>query len=141
MIRIVALLLAPVITAGAADQNKPAKKSSPPAAEQAKAAIPPDAKEIEPGLYRWKDPQGKTWILRKSPFGVLKSEERPPSAQAPDELPPGLTVTEEGDELRFERPTPFGPTRWKKKKTELNEMEQRAWQREQSKKAAQSPKE
>lgn len=141
MTRIVALLLAPMIVAGAADQKKAAGKSSPPAAEQAVKAIPPDAKQIEPGLYRWRDPEGKTWILRQSPFGVLKGEERPQAAQAADELPAGLTVTEEGDELRFERPTPFGPTRWRKKKTELNEMEQRAWQREQSKKAARPPKE
>jgi len=138
---IIALLLAPVLAAGA-DDKKTAGKSAAPAASSAKTgAIPSDATEIEPGLYRWTDPEGKTWILRKSPFGVLKSEEKKEAAEAKDDLPQGLKVTEQGDELRFERPTPFGLVRWRKKKTDLNETEQRAWQREQQRKAAGRAKE
>lgn len=132
----VALLVfavAPALLVGA-QKNQSAQKSA--ASVEAKAqAIPKDAKEIEPGVYRWTDPQGKSWILRKSPFGVLKSEEKKDAAQAADDLPQGLKVTEQGDELRFERPTPFGVVRWQKKKTELNEIEQRAWEREQKRRA------
>lgn len=127
------VLLAPLL-ASAADQPKVKNKPAP--AAQAKAdAIPPEAKQIEPGLYRWTDKQGKTWILRKGPFGLFKAEEQSARAEATEDLPGGMTVVEEGDELRFERPTPFGLMRWKKKKTELNEMEQRAWERKQNKKA------
>lgn len=126
-----------------AQPKQSAPKSTPPAQSKAQA-IPKDAKEIEPGVYRWTDPQGKTWILRKSPFGVLKGEEKDekkPPVEAADDLPQGLTVTEQGDELRFERPTPFGLMRWQRKKTELNEMEQRAWEREQKRRAESRPKE
>lgn len=124
-------LLACACVAGA-DQKTSAKKRA--AAGQAQPAIPPGAKEIEPGLYRWTDAQGKSWLFRKSPFGVLKSEEKPTAADSAEELPQGLTVKEEGDELCFERTTPFGVSRWRKKKTELNTMEQRAWEREQKRK-------
>lgn len=134
-----AILLASLLSAGA-DDKKAEAKPAPAAAQSKTAAIPADAKQIEPGLYRWRDPQGKTWILRKSPFGVLKSEEKN-TAQAADEVPQGMKVIEEGDELRFERPTPFGLMRWQRKKTELNEMEQRAWEREQKRRAESRPKE
>ncbi len=33
-------------------------------------AIPKGANEVEPNLFRYTDPQGKTWIYRKIPFGV-----------------------------------------------------------------------
>lgn len=141
---IIALLMAPLLLWGDAGQSqkKPASKPAQQAGKQVKAAeIPPDAVEIEPGVYRWKDGQGKSWILRKSPFGILKGEENPARESQSGELPAGLKVTEEGDELLFERPTPFGTVRWRKKKDELNEMEQQAWEREQKSRAAQKAKE
>jgi len=135
------ILLASSLLTGA-DEKTPAKKPAQPARAEAKAeGIPPDAKQIEPGVYRWKDREGKSWVLRNSPFGVLKGEEKAEAARAQEDLPQGLTVVEEGDELRFERPTPFGVTRWKKKKTELDEMEQRAWESEQKKKSDKQAKE
>lgn len=142
--RVVLLVFAIACALPAGAQTKQsAQKSTPPAQSKAQA-IPKGAKEIEPGVYRWTDPEGKTWILRKSPFGVLKGEEKDEKKaplEATDDLPQGLTVTEQGDELRFERPTPFGLMRWQRKKTELNEMEQRAWEREQKRRAESRPKE
>ena len=131
-----------------AAQEKDAKKSqtskAAPAAESKRDAIPPDAKEIEPGVWRWKDDKGKTWILRRSPFGVMRGEEKPekPKADAEaDDPAAALKVIEEGDHLRFERRTPFGVSRWMKKKTELDELEQRAWEREQKRRRETLPKE
>ncbi len=139
--RILLAVLASSLVVGA-DEKKPAEKAARPARVEAKAeGIPPDAKEIEPGVYRWKDREGKSWILRNSPFGVLKGEEKTEPAVAEQDLPQGLKVIEEGDELRFERATPFGITRWRKKKTDLDEMEQRAWEREQKKKSEKKAKE
>jgi len=133
------LLVTPCLFAGE-DEKKAETKPAAVAAKQAKLSeIPADAKQIEPGVYRWKDAQGKTWILRKSPFGLVKWEEKAEAAEGAEELPAGLKVTEEGDELAFERPTPFGTVHWRKKKAELNEIEQRAWQREQKKRAAEKP--
>ena len=129
-------------------QDKDSKRSPRPkaasAADSKRAGITPDAREIEPGVYRWTDDKGKTWILRRSPFGVMKGEEKPEKANAnpeADDPSAALKVTEEGDQLRFERRTPFGVSRWTKKKTELDELEQRAWEREQKRRAEARPKE
>ena len=43
---------------------------------------------------------------------------------------------EEGDSVRFERTSPFGVTRWQRKKGELNEMERAVWERELEKRGA-----
>jgi hypothetical protein len=43
-------------------------------------------------------------------------------------FPVTVKVTEEGDSLRFERPSPFGVRKWTRKKTELTEMEKAAWE-------------
>jgi hypothetical protein len=140
------IALATVLPASA--QDKDSKKSQTPkaaaAAESRRDAVPPDAKEIEPGVWRWKDEKGKTWILRRSPFGLLKGEEKQEKTEAArdaDDPSLALKVTEEGDQLRFERRTPFGVSRWTKKKTELDELEQRAWEREQKRRAENLPKE
>jgi hypothetical protein len=36
---------------------------------------------------------------------------------------PGVKVTERGDTVRFERPTPMGPVTWERKRSELREEE------------------
>ncbi len=149
---LIALAVGLALAAGAQPRDKDqqqrnaakaaAKKPSVPPKNEA-TAVPKDAVEIEPGVYRWKDAQGKSWILRRSPFGLLKGEE--PSKSEPvgeeDDASLAIKVFEEGDELRFERRTPFGVSRWTKKRTELDELEQRAWDREQKRRAADRPKE
>jgi hypothetical protein len=70
--------------------------------------------ESEPG-----NKQART----ETPFG--KSGE-------PAEGMPATKVTEVGDSIRFERPSPFGVYRWTRKKTELTADERRLWEQHQS---------
>jgi len=43
-----------------------------------------------------------------------------------------ILATEDGDTIRFERPSPFGPYRWQRKKSELSESERAIWNRQRS---------
>ena len=45
-------------------------------------------------------------------------------------------AVEDGDSIRFERASPFGVTRWQRKKAELNDMERAVWEHELEKRAA-----
>ena len=102
--------------------------------------LPAGAVKAADGSYRYTDPQGKKWIFRKTPFGMARFEDKPAdvstraaeSAKRYEEV----RATEDGDTIRFERPGPFGIYKWQRKKTELNEMEQTAWNREQARIAA-----
>ena len=104
------------------------ERKTPPAVKPAAGSklpdIPAGAKEIEPGLYRYTDSQGKTWLMRRTPFGVGKWEDKPGDASAAPAPPPvPVTVTDLGDSYQFVRKTPFGENKWSKKKTELNDDE------------------
>ncbi len=120
------------VAAGLAAAGEPAK--------QEPVKIPPDAVKIDANTSRHTDAQGRTWIYRRTPFGVIKQEEKPGESAAKaltaagEEPPPGMKVREEKDLLHFERPTPFGVYRWSRPKTELTEMERIVWER--SRKAA-----
>ncbi len=108
-------------------QDKKAEKTEPRTSAAAVAAssptLPAGAKEVEPGLYRYTDPQGKTWLYRNTPFGLAKWEDKPvTSAPVVQPVVPVLT-TDLGDSVQFERQTPFGPQKWTKKKTALTEEE------------------
>jgi len=128
--RYLVLLVAVPLLAAAAEQKKtPAK----PAAAPPPNVIPTEAKQIEPYTWRYTDNQGKNWIYRKTPFGVVRYPEQPPENQPPEEIPPGMTAVEEGDSVRFERPYPFGKHRWTRKKTELTDLERRVWERDRPK--------
>ncbi len=131
-----------VCLAAAVAADKPAaKKAKPAPAKAQEVTIPAGAVEVEPYTYRYTDPQGKKWIYRKTPFGVSRAEDKPASAEDPkkDEnarLIDATTAVEEGDAIRFERPGPFGLTKWQRKKAELNEVERAVWDRELQKRAA-----
>jgi hypothetical protein len=121
-------------------------------------SIPEGATEVEPGVYKHTDAKGKTFVFRKTPFGVVKSAEEPakPAAKAADKsvgekakstaspfgkvnaAPPAnhVRVTERGDELEFERASPFGPYKWKRNKNDLNEAEREAWDKARGQNAA-----
>jgi hypothetical protein len=123
------LILAAMIPllAAAQDKKKPPARPAPPAAG---TAIPKEAKQIEPYTWRHTDRQGQNWIYRKTPFGVVRYPE-PASADKPAEvIPEGMSAVEEGDLVRFERPSPFGKYRWTRKKSELTELEQKVWERD-----------
>ena len=112
--------------------------------------VPKDAKEVAPGEYRVVSKDGKTETWRKTPFGFQKLSA--PAAAAPasgdaaapasgavrpvspfgdntkSSTAPQTTLKEDGDSIRFERPTPFGVQRWTRKKTELTPEETKLWQ-------------
>jgi hypothetical protein len=140
----------PVLLAAAEGQAAKQQPASRPAAKQQRAKpaasqadgkpaastvkpveIPANAVEFEPGSYRATDAAGKTWIYRKTPFGVARMEDKPDTQRAAQtaELAEQIKVTEAGDSLKFERPGPFGMYQWQKKKSELNDNERAAWER------------
>ena len=112
------------------DTKAPAKKQQVTAPPK---EIPANAEEVEPGTYRYTDSLGKKWFLRKTPFGLARFEDTgeplPKKYSAQDPMA-GITITEAGDSLHFERPGPFGTYKWDKKKSDLSEDEKAAWERQ-----------
>jgi len=135
--RIVKLLLPIMLCAallGAAEK----KAAKPKPAPAARLEIPKAAVQVDEGTYRFTDDRGRTWLYRRTPFGVARTEERTPSAAEAKQKAKMVELTkavERGDEIHFERPGPFGPYRWQRKKTELNDIEKAAWERDRKKPA------
>jgi len=131
---ILALLLIGLVSAA----DKPAeKKSAPSPAKAREITVPAGAVEVEPYTYRYTDPDGKKWLYRKTPFGVMRMEDKPVSAEdakkaqdEKDRLIQSTSAVEDGDSVRFTRQTPFGRSEWRRTKTQLNEVEQAVWSRE-----------
>jgi hypothetical protein len=110
---------------------KAAAKAAPKATDASKpAAIPAEAVLGADGDYHFTDAQGKKWIYRKTPFGVVHLEDTPErdAAKAAAANGAGILATEDGDMVRFERKGPFGVWKWEKKKSELDETEKAALQ-------------
>jgi hypothetical protein len=138
MIKIILLSL--LLSAAMAAQQKPAPKKAAPKASPkpaAKAApaplkIPAGATQIEPGTWAHTDAQGKRWLYRETPFGIARMEDKPapPAAERKAEEGDATTAVEDGDVIHFTRPGPFGVYKWSKKKSELNEQEKSAWNRQ-----------
>jgi hypothetical protein len=106
------------------------------AAEPAPAqplAVPAGAVRTAPAAYQYTDAQGNRWIYHTSPFGVTREPEGAPPRFVRDFAT--VKAVEDGDSVRFERPTPFGTLRWKTAKSDLNEMERAVWNREQAARA------
>jgi len=97
-----------------------APKVTPKAAASPKTAsapsIPAGATEVEPFLYRYQDTDGKKWLYRQTPFGIVKMEDKPAAAVIEDHSNP-VTVTDQGESVKFEKNTPFGRQSWTRKKT------------------------
>ncbi len=107
----------------AADNKKPAAAVP--------SAIPAGAEQVDQYTWRHKDKAGKTWLYRKSPFGIMRTEEDPEMAKmaASTTVQPEVAfVAEEGDLLRFQVQGPFGMNRYTKKKTQLTAAEKSAWE-------------
>ncbi|WP_031496111.1 hypothetical protein [Bryobacter aggregatus] len=149
MIRILAFTLLAVGFAGAQTVNSESKAAPRVAASKPDPKTPPvkrhpdgrplgvpwAAVKIADGAWRITE-NGKPVIYRSTAFGFTKvSEEENGKIQRmidghPDEnleVPAGMTVTEEGDKLRFKRITPFGPYEWVKDKKDLTGVEKAAW--------------
>ncbi|MBZ5595968.1 MAG: hypothetical protein LAP39_27310 [Acidobacteriia bacterium] len=146
-LRIFAVLMMGGAMLAAADQPAKNKKVTPikistPTKVQA-VTIPADAVQIDPNTYNYTDPQGKKWVYHRTPFGISRVEDKPASPEDAKKaqedrarLTESTKAVEDGDTIRFEQASPFGNTRWQRKKAELNEMERAVWERELEKRAA-----
>jgi hypothetical protein len=136
---------APVRKAAAA----PARKPAPPP-----VVIPASATRVDENTYTHTDLHGKTWVYRKTPFGIQKTERTTEStpyalpdvardrqspfaaegshAAAAPQAENVVTAIEAGDSVTFQKKTPFGNNSWTKKKSELNEEEKALLERAKS---------
>jgi len=103
-------------------------------------------KPAQPAEKRVVGKDGKAYVERAMPFGTAKRAEKPEGAKKEavkkEEVrnkagaPPNLRAFDEGDTVRFESRLPFGISTYSKKKSELNEVERAALEREQKKSAS-----
>lgn len=130
--RLVLLALVIPLLSLAAGQEKaggtPPRPAPAPATTASVPGVPARATPLGPNSWRFTDPEGKTWVYYRTPFGISRSAEQKPAAAG--ELPAGWKAVQAGDEIQFERPTPFGVTRWSRKKDQLTDVERRLWERD-----------
>lgn len=121
----------------AQQQAQPGKPQSKPAARSQAAELPAGAEKIRDGIWKARDKEGKTWFYSRTPFGYSRSAEDP---QAAKEAPPGEQLVRvtgmEGETVRFERPTPFGGSRWTKMASDLTDEERAALDQYKTRQAA-----
>lgn len=144
-LRVFAVLTILAATVSAADQvptNRRKVEMSTPTKVKA-ITIPKDAVQIDPNTYRYTDPAGKKWTYSKTPFGIIRTEDKPVSPEEAKRvqedrarLIDATKAVEDGDSIRFERATPFGVTHWQRNKAELDEVERAVWDRELQRRAA-----
>lgn len=89
-------------------------------------AIPANAERIDGSHFRAKDEKGEWWNYTKTPFGVVKYKADGQTNAASTADVSNWKVKDLGDSVRFEKPTPFGPSVWTKKKSGLNDAEKLA---------------
>lgn len=111
----------------------------PPSSNAEQATIPAGAKEVEPFLFAYTDAGGKRWFYRRTPFGVVKWEDKPITTPPMADNTNPVIITDLGDSVRFLWKTPFGDQSWVRKKTELNDDEKAMMAREQNKRPAPDP--
>ncbi len=88
---------------------------------------PKTAKDNGDGSFSWTDPKGKRWISRKTPFGWMRSENTGLASEpGVGSVDPSVKVSEAGDNVHFEKATPFGTTKWDKRKADLTDGERSA---------------
>jgi hypothetical protein len=112
-------------------KNTAPAKSSPqkPSTVTGAAAVPPGAVEVEPNLWRHIDEKGEVWMIRRTPFGIARFRPEAETRNPDEEEAQHLKVTDKGDTVEFERKTPFGVSKWTRKKAELAGAEKIAWER------------
>jgi hypothetical protein len=144
-LRVLAVLT--ILAATAAADDKPVnttngrKIETPPPTKVKAVTIPKDAVQIDSNTYRYTDPSGKKWIYSRTPFGISRVEDKSveDAKKTQEDMAHQIESTkavEDGDSIRFERASPFGVTRWQRKKAELNDMERAVWEHELEKRAA-----
>jgi hypothetical protein len=116
-----------------AAEAQTAKKAAAKAAVQADNGAPPKgSKEVSPGVFKFTDKSGKDWFYTQTPFGWTRGEQLVLPTDGTPDVPTDITVEDKGAELEFTRATPFGPSKWTKKKTELDAIERGVWTRAQA---------
>lgn len=130
---LIGLILAGLLSVSGQTKGAEKKPAAPP------QGLPAAAEKVGEGMWKWKDPQGKSWIYHSTAFGYSRLEdvpEKPAAAQA------GLRVVAvKAAEVTFEQVTPFGKSRWNRPVTELNDDEKAAYEaHEKAAKPAQSAK-
>lgn len=128
------ILLMPVALLIAQKKTTPPKPA--PSSQAEAPRIPDGAKQVEPYLFSYTDPQGKKWLYRQTPFGVVKWEDKPASNAPVVDNTPAPVITDLGDSVRFQYKTPFGEQKLVRKKSELTDDEKALIQRDQEKRAA-----
>lgn len=122
-------------------------------ADRTDKTLPKGAVQVSPGVYKHTDSSGKAWIYRKNPFGYAKTAAADaPVTQTAAPEPPGnpfgnaeaavaarsaadVIAIEDGENVRFERPGPFGAYKWSRKKADLTKEEQNILDRSRAKKS------
>jgi len=112
-----------------------ALRAAQPAAGTGPLAIPAGAVAVESNLYQHTDAQGKTWIYRRTPFGITRAEAQSVAPVLPEAWD-NTRAWDDGDAVRFERPGPFGVYHWRTGKAELDAAERACWARQQAVKAS-----
>jgi hypothetical protein len=107
-----------------------ALRAAGPVGGTAPLALPAGAVAVESNLYRHTDAQGRTWIYRRTPFGIARIEASSVASPRPAECA-NTKAWDDGDAVRFERPGPFGVYRWRTKKSDLDASERAVWARQQ----------
>jgi hypothetical protein len=111
-----------------AKKTSAAKAAAKPAAPVAQPlTIPKDAVSNPDGTYTWADKAGKQWTFTKTPFGISRTEAAGAAAAAPQQQS-AIKSTDRGDTVLFEKPSPFGVTKWEKKKSEMTDEERSLFQ-------------
>jgi hypothetical protein len=127
------MLLAAAVFAAAEKRPAPKPAKPRPATAAPTVTIPKDAVQVDANTYTYNDAEGKKWIYRRTPFGISKAQERPPSAEEAAQAAKVIAATsavERGDQIEFSRPGTFGVYRWQRRKSDLNDMEKAVWDRE-----------
>lgn len=125
--------------------KKVAEQPAPAPQKGNEAIIPAGATQVDAHTWMAADAAGKKWYYRKTPFGVMKTDidvtadssaagameapknpfsggkTGPLTDAAERSLKSNVKVVDLGDSYSFERPTPFGVSKWTHKKTDLTE--------------------
>jgi|WetSurMetagenome_2_1015567.scaffolds.fasta_scaffold1166996_1 hypothetical protein len=130
-ILLMALALPLAAQTAAAPKSAPAKPAAARPADPAPLSPPANAERVDINTFRWKDASGDFWIYKKSPFGWSRIKEKDVAAysRTPSTETAINVIEVRGDEVVLEKPTPFGSTRWTKKKSDLNADERAAMDR------------
>jgi len=112
----------------------PQKAAAKPKPKPAAVSVPAGAEKVEEGVWRARDSQGKSWLYKKTPFGLVRVPDEKPQPPAAAENSSCRVVKVESGQAVFERDTPFGRRTWTRRLEELDSEESQAlgeWKKKQ----------